>query len=492
MRKTPVRALALALLLSTASPVPFAFAQPAPAPAPATQPAQPTTPADQPATPPKDDGQSPHLNGPTPVQTLPDDSEPQTPPAEAKSRTPEEIYSELQLFGQVFDRVRAEYVDKPDEQKLIRAAIQGMLSSLDPHSGYLDPQDYSAMQVDTSGEFGGLGIQVTMEDGTLKVVSPIDDTPAARAGILPNDFIVAIDGTAVDGMSLDDAVKKMRGPVGTKITLTIARKGSKEPIKVTLTRETIAVQAVKASVEGDVGILRLTSFSEQAYSGLKKGIDKIYKDLGRPPKGLILDLRNNPGGLVDQAVKVADAFLPHGSIVMTRGRIASEDARYDAKPDALDAKISDIPVIVLINGGTASAAEIVSGALQDHKRATVLGTRSFGKASVQSIISLGQDGAMRITTARYYTPDNRSIQASGIQPDIQVLETVPDDLKGQDTIMGEAALPGQIGGGSAPEATTGSSVYVPPDKAKDDQLQYAIKLIDGKATNPAYPPKANG
>jgi len=420
------------------------------------------------------------------------------PPAPAATdapepRTPDEIYSDLTLFGEIFDRIRAEYVDAPDERKLIHAAIQGMLTSLDPHSGYLEPVDYADVQEDTSGQFGGLGIEVTMEEGIIKVVSPIDETPAARAGILSNDFIVELDGQQVLGLTLDEAVGKMKGPVGTKIKLTVVRDGVDEPIEFELTRDVVAMRAVRWSMEGDVGVMRLSRFSEQAFVGIEKAIEDIYEaNEGKAPKGLILDLRNNPGGLVDQAVYVSDAFLKQGAVVLTRGRVDSESARYDARPDELDAKIADVPLVVLINGGSASAAEIVAGALQDHKRATLVGTRSFGKGSVQSIINLGPDGAMRLTTARYYTPNNRSIQASGIYPDITVTQDVPDEFKGKDEIIGEAGLAGQIGGGSAEQATVGSSVYVPSDKAKDNQLQYAIKLIDGLETNEAFPPKPIG
>lgn len=406
------------------------------------------------------------------------------------AQSSDQVYKDLRLFGEVFDRIRAEYVDVPDEKKLIHAAIQGMLTSLDPHSGYLDPAGYENIKVDTSGEFGGLGIEVTMDQGVIKVVSPIDDTPAARAGILANDFIVELDGKQVNGMTMDEALAIMKGPKGTKITLTVVRDGVANPLTFTLTRDIIAVSAVRSYITRDIGVIRLTRFSEQAFTGIEKAIHGFFTDRnGVPPIGLILDLRNNPGGLVDQSVYVADAFLSQGAIVMTRGRTPSESARYDAKPDDLDALTKNIPLIVLINGGTASAAEIVSGALQDHKRATVIGSRSFGKGTVQSIISLGPDGAMRLTTARYYTPNNRSIQAAGITPDIQVLEDVPAEFKGRDEIIGEAALNGQIGGGTETKATTGSSVYVPADREKDTQLNYAIKLIHGEVTNPAYPPK---
>jgi len=489
MRLSPVRAAFVALVLST-SLTPAAFAQDA----------QPGTP---PAAPAQPDQTAPGQT--TPDQTQPgQDQEPPAPvddngaamvnsgsPDAGKPRTPAEIYSDLDLFGEVFDRVRAQYVDVPDERKLIHAALQGMLSSLDPHSGYLEPKSYTDTQDDMSGEFGGLGIEVQMQDGVIKVVSPIDDSPAAKAGVLPNDLIVQLDGVQVQGMTLDDAVKKMRGAIGSKIKVTIQRQGVKDPIDLTLTRATIATQAVHAELDGDVGIIRLDKFSEQAFPGIQKAVKDIWsKDNGVAPKGIVLDLRNNPGGLVDQAVKVADAFLKQGAIVLTRSRLDQESARYDARPDALDAQLANVPMVVLINGGSASAAEILAGALQDHKRATLVGTRSFGKGTVQSIISLGDNGAMRLTTARYYTPKNRSIQAAGIQPDIVVKETVPDEFKGRDEIVGEAALPGQIGGGTAPIATTGSSVYVPQDKTKDDQLQYAIKLVDGGVTDPAYPPKA--
>jgi carboxyl-terminal processing protease len=296
----------------------------------------------------------------------------------------------------------------------------------------------------------------------------------------------------VQGVSIDDAVAKMKGPIGTKIKLTVIREGQQKPLYFELTRDTIAQRVVKWSMEGDVAVVRLARFTEQAYPGIKKAIEEIYKQNNGAPKGIILDLRNNPGGLVDQAVFVSDAFLKEGAVVLTRGRTDGESTRYDAKPDDLDAKLASVPLVVLINGGSASAAEIVAGALQDHKRATLIGTRSFGKGSVQSIIHMGENGGIRLTTARYYTPNNRSIQAAGIQPDIAITENVPDDLKGRDEILGEAGLNGQIGGGSAPTATTGSSVYVPPEKKDDTQLQYAIRLIDGGEKNDAYPPKAEG
>jgi carboxyl-terminal processing protease len=407
-------------------------------------------------------------------------------------RTSDEVYSDLDLFGEVFDRIRAEYVEAPDERKLIHAALQGMLTSLDPHSSYMEPVEYSDVQEDTTGQFGGLGIEVQMEEGVIKVVSPIDETPAAKAGILAGDFIVELDGVQIQGLTLDQAVEKMRGPVGSKIKVTVVREGVTEPLDFELTRDIIATRAARLTMQGDVAIVRLARFSEQAFPGIQKALDDAYKQLGKAPKGIILDLRNNPGGLVDQAVSVSDAFLHQGSVVLTRGRIDSESSRYDARPDALDEKLASVPMVVLINGGSAAAAEIVAGALQDHKRATLVGTRSFGKGSVQSIIPLGADGAMRLTTARYYTPNNRSIQASGIQPDIVITQDVPEEFKGRDEIIGEAALPGEIGGGTEEKATVGSSVYVPAEADKDNQLQYAIKLIEGTETNAAYPPKSAG
>jgi carboxyl-terminal processing protease len=412
---------------------------------------------------------------------------------DAVTRSNDEIYSDLTLFGEVFDRIRAEYVDAPDERELIHAAIQGMLTSLDPHSGYLEPVDYADVREDTSGQFGGLGIEVTMEEGIIKVVSPIDDTPAAKAGILSNDYIVELDGTQVLGLTLDEAVQKMRGPVGSKIKLMVVRQGADDPLEFELSRDVIAMRAVRWSLEEDVGVMRLSRFSEQAFVGIQKAIEEMFAAReGVAPKGIILDLRNNPGGLVDQAVYVTDAFLKQGAVVLTRGRLAQESSRYDARPDPLDARIAEIPLVVLINGGSASAAEIVAGALQDHKRATLVGTRTFGKGSVQSIISLGPNGAMRLTTARYYTPNNRSIQAAGIHPDITVTQDVPEELKGRDEIIGEAGLAGHIGGGTEEVATAGSSVYVPADKTKDTQLQYAIRLIMGEEQNDAFPPKPIG
>jgi carboxyl-terminal processing protease len=388
-----------------------------------------------------------------------------------------ETYRQLSLFGDVFEKVRTDYVEKPDEGKLIEAAVNGMLTSLDPHSSYMDAKSFRDMQVQTKGEFGGLGIEVTMEDGLIKVVTPIDDTPAARAGLLANDIITQIDGDQVQGLSLNQAVDKMRGPVNSPVKLKITRKEAKDPLEVTLNRDLIRIKPVRSRTEGgDIGYIRLTQFNEQTYDGLKAAVDKLSTDLpGDKLKGFIIDLRNNPGGLLDQAVMVSDAFLDRGEIVSTRGRNPDETQRFSAKSGDLT---KGKPVVVLVNGGSASASEIVAGALQDHKRATVLGTRSFGKGSVQSIIPLGGNGALRLTTARYYTPSGRSIQAKGIEPDQEVLQDVPDELKGKDETKGEAGLKGHLKQKDT-EERGGSSAYVPPDPAKDKQLIAAVDFLHG-------------
>ncbi|MFH6782911.1 MULTISPECIES: S41 family peptidase [Methylobacterium] len=388
-----------------------------------------------------------------------------------------ETYRQLSLFGDVFEKIRTDYVEKPDEAKLIEAAVNGMLTSLDPHSSYMDAKSFRDMQVQTKGEFGGLGIEVTMEDGLIKVVTPIDDTPAARAGLLANDVITQIDGDQVQGLTLNQAVDKMRGPVNSPVKLKITRKEAKEPLEVTLNRDLIRIKPVRSRTEGgDIGYIRLTQFNEQTYDGLKAAIDKLSTDLpGDKLKGFIIDLRNNPGGLLDQAVMVSDAFLDRGEIVSTRGRNPDETQRFSAKSGDLT---KGKPIVVLVNGGSASASEIVAGALQDHKRATVLGTRSFGKGSVQSIIPLGGNGALRLTTARYYTPSGRSIQAKGIEPDQEVLQDVPDELKGKDETKGEAGLKGHLKQKDT-EERGGSSAYVPPDPAKDKQLIAAVDFLHG-------------
>ncbi|GJD94362.1 S41 family peptidase [Methylobacterium iners] len=399
-----------------------------------------------------------------------------------------ETYRQLSLFGDVFEKVRTDYVEKPEEAKLIEAAVNGMLTSLDPHSSYMDSKSFRDMQVQTRGEFGGLGIEVTMEEGLIKVVSPIDDTPASKAGILSNDVITQIDEDQVQGLTLNQAVDKMRGPVNSPVKLKINRKEAKEPIEVTLNRDVIKIKPVRSRAEGgDVAYIRLTQFNEQTFDGLRSAIDKLSSEIGSEKlKGYVLDLRNNPGGLLDQAVLVSDAFLDRGEIVSTRGRNADETQRFSAKGGDLT---KGKPIVVLVNGGSASASEIVAGALQDHKRATVLGTRSFGKGSVQSIIPLGGSGALRLTTARYYTPSGRSIQAKGIEPDQEVLQEVPDELKGKDETKGEAGLKGHLKQKDA-EERGGSSAYVPPDPAKDKQLIAAFDFVRGIQKGAANTPKA--
>ncbi len=401
------------------------------------------------------------------------------PGSEAEEQV--KIYRQLDLFGEVFDRIRREYVEKPDSEKLIESAISGMLKSLDPHSSYLNAKNYRDMLVNIRGEFGGLGIEVTMENGAVKVVSPIDDTPAAKAGVMAGDMIIKIDGKPVKGMTLGQAVEKMRGKVGTPITITVLRKGRKEPFDIRIVRDIIRIRPVKWSVEGkDIGYIRITSFNEQTEPRLREAIKEIEKKLGDKVKGYIIDLRNNPGGLLDQAVAVSDAFLDRGEIVSVRGR--NDAKRWDAtKGDLTGGK----PVVVLINGGSASASEIVAGALQDHKRAVLIGTRSFGKGSVQKIIPLLPDrGAIRLTTERYYTPSGRSIQAKGIMPDHIVEQELPDELKDkadQLRIKGEAGLEGHLRNEKEKEVNAPSLVYVPRDKTKDTQLKAAIKLLHGES-----------
>jgi carboxyl-terminal processing protease len=397
-----------------------------------------------------------------------------------------DTYRQLNLFGDVFERVRADYVEKPDDAKLVESAINGMLAGLDPHSSYMDPKSFRDMQVQTRGEFGGLGIEVTMEDGLVKVVAPIDETPAAKAGVMANDIITKLDDEQVQGLTLNQAVEKMRGPVNTKIKLTIMRKGQDKPIEVSITRDVIRVKSVRSHSEGeDVGYIRVTQFNEQTTDGLKKAISDLTNQLGAEKvKGFVLDLRNNPGGLLDQAISVSDAFLDKGEIVSTRGRNAEETQRFNARPGDLT---KGKPLIVLINGGSASASEIVAGALQDHKRATLVGTRSFGKGSVQTIIPLGAgNGALRLTTARYYTPSGRSIQAKGITPDIEVLQDVPDDLKARTDTKGEASLRGHLKAEGNEES--GSQSYVPQEEKDDKALKEALDLLRGAISDAAFPP----
>ena len=395
-------------------------------------------------------------------------------------------YHQLNLFGEIFEQVRVAYVEKPDDNKLVQSAINGMLAGFDPHSSYMDPNGLRDIQVLTRGEFGGLGIEVTMEDGLVKVVAPIDDTPAAKAGVMANDIITKLDNDQVRGLTLNQAVEKMRGPVNTKIKLTIMRKGSDKPIEVTIERDVIRVKSVRSHSDGnDIGYIRITQFTEQTTDGLKKAISDLTSQLGADKiKGFVIDLRNNPGGLLDQAISVSDAFIERGEIVSTRGRNAEETQRFNARSGDLT---KGKPLIVLINGGSASAAEIVAGALQDHKRATLVGTRSFGKGSVQTIIPLGAEkGALRLTTARYFTPSGRSIQAKGIEPDIKVLQEVTADLKARTDVEGEASLRGHLKAEGAEES--GSQSYVPPDEKDDRALKEALDLVRGAITDAAFPP----
>jgi carboxyl-terminal processing protease len=398
-----------------------------------------------------------------------------------------ETYKLLNLFGDVFDRVRADYVEPPDEKKMIEAAINGMLASLDPHSSYMNAEQFEDMSVQTRGEFGGLGIEVTMENGLIKVVSPFDGTPAAKAGLMANDFIVKIDGTEVQGLTLNEAVDRMRGPVNTPITLSIQRE-KRELFDVKLVRDVIKIESVKFNVEAnDIGYIRITSFTEQTSPGIEKAIAELDKKVGASLKGYIVDLRNNPGGLLTGAIAVSDAFLEKGEVVSTRGRNADETQRYSAqKGDMANGK----KVVILINGGSASASEIVAGALQDHKRATVIGTRSFGKGSVQTIVPLGNEGAMRLTTQRYYTPAGRSIQAKGIDADIIIEQPLPPELQGKDvSTKGEASLQGHLANEAGGDEGGGSSAYVPEDRTKDVQLKAAVDLLHGvKVTTNVTPP----
>ncbi|MBN9038108.1 MAG: S41 family peptidase [Rhizobiales bacterium] len=397
-----------------------------------------------------------------------------------------ETYKNLDIFADVFERVRAQYVTPPDDKTLIENAISGMLTSLDPHSSYLNAEAAQDMRVQTRGEFGGLGIEVTMENELVKVIAPIEDTPAAKAGVLAGDYITQIDGEEVRGLSLSDAVDKMRGAVNTPIKLTILREGATKPIDVTVVRDIIKVKAVRYRVENDVGYMKINSFTERTYDDLQDAIKKIQAAVPDDKlKGYVLDLRLNPGGLLDQAVSVSDAFLDRGEIVSTRGRDPKDVTRFDSRPGDLT---NGKPLIVMVNGGSASASEIVAGALQDHKRATVIGTRSFGKGSVQTIIPLGENGALRLTTALYYTPSGKSIQGTGITPDVKVDQPVPDELLGRDVVRGEAELRGHIKGANENDEGSGSSAYVPPDPKDDVQLTYALDLMRGVKTDPSFPP----
>lgn len=402
-----------------------------------------------------------------------------------------ETYRQLNLFGDVFERVRENYVEEVPDEDLIETAINGMLVSLDPHSSYLDADDFEEMQVQTRGEFGGLGIEVTMENGIVKVVSPIDDTPAFRAGVQAGDYITHLDSESIVGMSLNEAVDKMRGAVGSDITITIRRENTPDPIDIVITRDIIKIRSVKSEILGDdIGYIRITTFSQNTESGLKQSITDAKKELGDNLKGFILDLRNNPGGLLDQAIAVSDVFLDKGEIVSTRGRHEQDTKRDNATPGDLT---DGLPLVVLINGGSASASEIVAGALQDHRRAILLGTQSFGKGSVQTVIPLLGHGAMRLTTARYYTPSGRSIQAKGIEPDITVepakIESYASYEEGR---YRESDLRGALEnpddkkkeGDKEPDSKTEETKKTDEDNAEkkeiqDYQLSRAIDLIHG-------------
>ena len=408
--------------------------------------------------------------------------------AAAKAAARSEAYTQLNLFGSVFERIKTSYVEKPDDSKLLEGAINGMISALDPHSRYMNEKGWSDMQETTHGEFGGLGIEVTMEDGLVKVVTPIDDTPAAKAGMLSGDVITQIDDEIIQGMTLEQAVSRMKGPASSKIRLRVARKGSAAPIDVAIVREIIRVRPVRHKTDGgDIGYIRITRFNEQTTDGLKKAIANIAREIPADKlTGYVIDLRNNPGGLLDQAVSVSSAFMSRGEVVSTRGRSAEETQRFTARGgDITRGK----PLVVLINGGSASASEIVAGALRDHKRATLIGTRTFGKGSVQTIIPLGAgNGALALTTARYFTPSGRSIQAQGIAPDIEVLQDVPDELKNRFELKGEASMRGHLAADGAEQP--GSQAWVPPNDKDDKALNAAFNLLRGVTVNANAPTMA--
>jgi carboxyl-terminal processing protease len=402
------------------------------------------------------------------------------------------VYEQLDLFGDIFERIRAQYVEEVETDTLIEAAINGMLTSLDPHSSYLSPEDAENMQVQTRGEFGGLGIEVTQEDGFVKVVSPMDGTPADQAGIEAGDFITHVDGESVLGLTLNDAVDLMRGPVGSEIVITVVREGRAEPFDVSIIRDTIELTAVRARTERDTVVLRVTTFNDNTFPNLESSLEEQVEKIGGMDNvdGFVLDLRNNPGGLLSQAIKVSDAFLEQGEIVSTRGREPQDGERFNASEgDLAEGK----PIVVLINGGSASASEIVVGALQDHNRAIVVGTKSFGKGSVQTVMPLRGNGAMRLTTARYYTPSGRSIQALGVSPDV----VVPQPRRGEETAeeesddtprpgRSEADLRGRLSNDSLSEEEQ-RQMEEDEEKAdeaaklreEDYQLAYAIDILRG-------------
>lgn len=393
-----------------------------------------------------------------------------------------DTYRQLNLFGDVYERVKNDYVRETTDSDLVEDAINGMLAGLDPHSSYMNPKNFSDMQVTTRGEYGGLGLEVTMEDGLVKVITPMDGTPAAKAGIRTGDLIASIDGIAIQGMTLSDAVDKMRGPVNSNIKLTVLRKGEKKPLDFVITRAVIHVESVRFRAENDIAVIRITTFTEQTEDGLEKAVEQAKAKIGGRLKGVILDLRNNPGGLLDQAIAVSDAFMDSGEVVSTRGRRASDTQRYNAHSGQI---FAGLPLVVLINQGSASASEIVAGALQDHRRARIVGTRSFGKGSVQTVIPLsgGVDGALRLTTAKYYTPSGRSIQATGIDPDILVEAKAEDDSEADaNDRLSEANLPKHLDpqeGGKKPHVGPKIKPKV-GEKVDDFQLSYALRLLRGQ------------
>ncbi len=399
------------------------------------------------------------------------------PPDVQARESKESTYELLNLFGDVFERVRNDYVEEVEDSELIESAINGMLTSLDPHSGYLSAKSFKEMQVQTKGEFGGLGIEVTMENGLVKVVSPIDDTPAFRAGVKAGDYISQIDDEQVLGLTLSEAVERMRGPVGTEITIKVLREGLSEPMDITITRDLIKIKSVRSRAEEDVIYIRVVSFSESTYESVKKQFTQQKKEIGDKLKGIVLDLRNNPGGLLDQAIAVTDAFLERGEIVSTRERNPLNTKRYTARQGDM---AEGLPMVVLINEGSASASEIVAGALKDHKRAVVLGTKSFGKGSVQTVIPLKNSGAMRLTTARYYTPSGISIQAKGIEPDIHVQPATVEPIDTKDA-RSESTLRGHLTNGDKEEDKDGKKKQLKRlrdlSTEEDYQLSRALDLI---------------
>ncbi len=386
-----------------------------------------------------------------------------------------DTYRQLKLFSDVFERVRSDYVEDKTDKELIEFAIQGMLSALDPHSSYLNADSFTNMRIQTKGEFGGLGIEVTMENGFVKVVSPIDETPAHRAGVEPGDLITHLDGESVLGLTLNEAVDRMRGKVKTDLIVTI-RRAEKEPFDLVITRDVIKIRSVRDRVEDNVGYIRISTFNQQTMPGLEASIEKIREEIGEEIEGFVLDLRNNPGGLLDQAIAVSDAFIDQGEIVSTRGRESEDSQRFNAKPGDL---ADGLPIVVLINGGSASASEIVAGALQDHKRAIIMGTRSFGKGSVQTIIPLGSHGAMRLTTARYYTPSGGSIQAKGIEPDL-IVEQASIETDSAGPQRREADLRGALENEGASDDPNAEESNGRSDAAGEDyQLSRALDLLHG-------------